>query len=97
MQSHPPDVLVATWLPEQVIGAAWAKAENAIDSANMSAVINNVMRFLIPSHPLSLGPNQWPKERATDHPLLFGWGSRLRHWLCARPLWRPSFLGRWAS
>jgi hypothetical protein len=70
MQSHPLEVLVATWLPEQVIGAAWAKAENAIDTANMSAVINNVMRFLIPSHPLSLAPNQWPIERATDHLLL---------------------------
>ena len=47
MHCQPESVLVAVWLPEQVIGAAWAIAENAIVSANISAAINNEMRLRI--------------------------------------------------
>jgi hypothetical protein len=50
------------------VSANAAVLPNDIVNANISAVINNVIRRFIFSHPLSLCPNQC-KKRATDHPL----------------------------
>src|SRR5215207_4812773 len=79
----------------RVVGKGSGSTPKDIVSASMSAVINNVIRRFIFSHPLSVLDRKLLPKTAKQRPTtpFFRWGSRLRHWLDPSPLQAPISYG----